>query len=204
MNRRERILEWAFPVRRYLREGRLPSVWWFWVPVLLLVAVVVRLAVAPPSKAARYEGIPPIVQTLIMLTMGVVVCSASARKARRDDLGHRPAPAERRMIRRLGMRAMTAMLLFLVTSMPLLLVLWALLDRVWGAEFGQLLAGAAGGVGMLGVVLGHRINQAMRAELQPPRCLKCGYPLHGLPEPRCPECGTAFDSVRMGHEEPTL
>jgi hypothetical protein len=25
------------------------------------------------------------------------------------------------------------------------------------------------------------------------RCLKCGYSLRGLPENRCPECGTAFD-----------
>ncbi len=24
-------------------------------------------------------------------------------------------------------------------------------------------------------------------------CLKCGYSLHGLIEPRCPECGTAFE-----------
>jgi hypothetical protein len=24
-------------------------------------------------------------------------------------------------------------------------------------------------------------------------CLGCGYPLDGLPEPRCPECGTPFD-----------
>jgi len=24
-------------------------------------------------------------------------------------------------------------------------------------------------------------------------CQKCGYPLWGLPEPRCPECGTPFD-----------
>jgi hypothetical protein len=24
------------------------------------------------------------------------------------------------------------------------------------------------------------------------RCEKCGYDLRGLPEPRCPECGTAF------------
>jgi predicted amidophosphoribosyltransferase len=24
-------------------------------------------------------------------------------------------------------------------------------------------------------------------------CIECGYPLDGLPEPRCPECGAAFD-----------
>jgi hypothetical protein len=24
-------------------------------------------------------------------------------------------------------------------------------------------------------------------------CRRCGYDLHGLPEPRCPECGSAFD-----------
>jgi len=24
-------------------------------------------------------------------------------------------------------------------------------------------------------------------------CIKCGYDLHGLTEPRCPECGTPFD-----------
>ena len=24
-------------------------------------------------------------------------------------------------------------------------------------------------------------------------CKRCGYDLHGLPEPRCPECGTGFD-----------
>jgi hypothetical protein len=32
-------------------------------------------------------------------------------------------------------------------------------------------------------------------EINEPRifCLECGYPLDGLPEPRCPECGAAFD-----------
>ncbi|RJP36293.1 MAG: hypothetical protein C4547_07575 [Phycisphaerales bacterium] len=29
-------------------------------------------------------------------------------------------------------------------------------------------------------------------------CRKCGYLLRGLPEPRCPECGTAFDSRSLG------
>ncbi len=28
---------------------------------------------------------------------------------------------------------------------------------------------------------------------QPKRCLTCGYILDHLPEPRCPECGRAFD-----------
>jgi hypothetical protein len=27
-------------------------------------------------------------------------------------------------------------------------------------------------------------------------CQRCKYPLHGLGEPRCPECGRAFDPVR--------
>ena len=29
------------------------------------------------------------------------------------------------------------------------------------------------------------------------RCRKCGYPLRGLPEPRCPECGTPFDAALL-------
>jgi hypothetical protein len=31
-----------------------------------------------------------------------------------------------------------------------------------------------------------------RKPLDPSVCSKCGYPKRGLPEPRCPECGTAF------------
>ena len=29
--------------------------------------------------------------------------------------------------------------------------------------------------------------------VETPRCLDCAYCLFGLPEPRCPECGRAFD-----------
>jgi uncharacterized paraquat-inducible protein A len=31
------------------------------------------------------------------------------------------------------------------------------------------------------------------ARQDPGRCERCGYLLRGLPEPRCPECGTPFD-----------
>jgi len=34
--------------------------------------------------------------------------------------------------------------------------------------------------------------------MYPMHCLSCGYNLHALPEPRCPECGRAFDP-----EDPT-
>ncbi len=31
-----------------------------------------------------------------------------------------------------------------------------------------------------------------------PVCRRCGYPLRGLPEPRCPECGQNFDPALLG------
>jgi hypothetical protein len=31
----------------------------------------------------------------------------------------------------------------------------------------------------------------------PSLCRACGYPLHGLTEPRCPECGTPFDVRKL-------
>ncbi len=33
---------------------------------------------------------------------------------------------------------------------------------------------------------------------KPGRCYECGYLLVGLPEPRCPECGTPFDPDDLG------
>lgn len=34
------------------------------------------------------------------------------------------------------------------------------------------------------------------------RCRKCGYLLYGLPEPRCPECGTPFERPSSDHDAP--
>ncbi|UCC30822.1 MAG: hypothetical protein JSU86_00815 [Phycisphaerales bacterium] len=32
-------------------------------------------------------------------------------------------------------------------------------------------------------------------------CVKCGYNLTGLPEPRCPECGTPIESTQGGSDD---
>lgn len=33
------------------------------------------------------------------------------------------------------------------------------------------------------------------------RCRKCGYSLYGLPQPRCPECGTPFDPTDVPQDD---
>lgn len=35
----------------------------------------------------------------------------------------------------------------------------------------------------------------LRGDRRAPKCAVCGYDLRGLPEPRCPECGTCFKRV---------
>lgn len=41
-----------------------------------------------------------------------------------------------------------------------------------------------------------------RWRFPPGHCQKCGYDLRGLPEPRCPECGRAFDPAEVGALSP--
>jgi hypothetical protein len=41
-----------------------------------------------------------------------------------------------------------------------------------------------------------------RPVFPPGHCAKCGYNLRGLPEPRCPECGTPFDPRQHKNPEP--
>ena len=60
-------------------------------------------------------------------------------------------------------------------------------DPVNLANLGQL-AGAAAGLLLASVIV-----CCMPPPLLPGRCRNCRYDLHGLSEPRCPECGTPFD-----------
>ena len=34
-----------------------------------------------------------------------------------------------------------------------------------------------------------------------PICTNCGYDIHGLPEPRCPECGQPFDPYQFSGKQ---
>ena len=46
------------------------------------------------------------------------------------------------------------------------------------------------------------MRQSIRKQLLErgiPVCRNCGYYLRGLPEPRCPECGAAFDKKLLQH-----
>lgn len=56
---------------------------------------------------------------------------------------------------------------------------------------------------LLGAALGavyHPFRQTRLARRDPSRCRKCGYDLHGLPEPRCPECGSPFGISAMANK----
>ncbi len=57
--------------------------------------------------------------------------------------------------------------------------------------YGRLFAYAYMGVSLL--VLFHFLDKVVLLERRAFTCKECGYDLHGLPEPRCPECGTTFD-----------
>jgi hypothetical protein len=41
-----------------------------------------------------------------------------------------------------------------------------------------------------------------RREIPAGHCQSCGYDLRNLTEPRCPECGTPFDSKKDAAKEP--
>jgi hypothetical protein len=55
---------------------------------------------------------------------------------------------------------------------------------------------SAGWVGL--AILLYAGRHILRSPPTPGTCRRCGYDLRGLPEPRCPECGTSFDRDRGG------
>jgi uncharacterized paraquat-inducible protein A len=62
------------------------------------------------------------------------------------------------------------------------------------------LLGAGGGVGYQ-YLWRAPIQAAVREQLVAqgiPVCVKCGYDLRGQTEPRCPECGAAFEGALLG------
>ena len=71
-----------------------------------------------------------------------------------------------------------------------------------GAVYGGVVGGITGGTGVLFLqwVWRHRFRRLLRKRLIAtgvPICIKCGYDLRGQTEPRCPECGTAFERTLL-------
>jgi hypothetical protein len=48
-------------------------------------------------------------------------------------------------------------------------------------------------LGMLACMVASLLSLFLRSPKDSFTCRKCGYDIRGLPEPRCPECGTPFD-----------
>ncbi len=66
--------------------------------------------------------------------------------------------------------------------------------------YGGILGGITGGSGTVAMAWfwRRRVRRFLRERLLAlgvPICLKCGYDLRGQTTPRCPECGTPFDSA---------
>lgn len=63
----------------------------------------------------------------------------------------------------------------------------------------------AGGVGCRGIAVFRHARIGPDVQVDPERCRVCGYLLYGLPEPRCPECGTPFriTAARIAFHGPT-
>lgn len=66
----------------------------------------------------------------------------------------------------------------------------------WSMAAPGVIIETAGVVAALEWIRFRRSRRYLREQLQVrgvPICIACGYDLRGLTEPRCPECGTAFD-----------
>ena len=120
--------------------------------------------------------------------------------------------AERKAAWRKSMSPAVAILYAIVFLAPLTcLSVWIrrnvlnLVDVPWWV--GPVVSGATvGGCMTTGVIWleRRRIRRSLRNQLNERGirvCMKCGYDLCGLPEPRCPECGTAFDREPSGGKD---
>jgi len=57
-------------------------------------------------------------------------------------------------------------------------------------------------LGLHAALLGRAVFRYRRyGHLRAGHCVRCGYNLKGLPEPRCPECGTPFDPAHPAIED---
>jgi len=81
------------------------------------------------------------------------------------------------------------------TTTERLLTAWGVADRGW---VGGCFAGLAGAT--IGLAIQYLFRKPLRKYLREqlnakgvPICIACGYDLRGQVDPRCPECGTAFD-----------
>jgi hypothetical protein len=65
-----------------------------------------------------------------------------------------------------------------------------------GGEAGLILyLGPGAGAALAALYVAHRLGPLVR-RLEG-QCVRCGYLLHGLTEPRCPECGTPFNPADL-------
>jgi len=62
------------------------------------------------------------------------------------------------------------------------------IDAVWGFLYVSALLMVLSFIAIYMKITEPRIHSIKKGY-----CIKCGYDLRGLPEPRCPECGTPFD-----------
>lgn len=72
-------------------------------------------------------------------------------------------------------------------------------DSIWLAEIAPALACLMIGGPMVLVAWSRPVTVRV-----PGTCVICGYDLRGLPQARCPECGTPFDRIEIVREAPSI
>lgn len=82
---------------------------------------------------------------------------------------------------------------------------WALWSELREPGFGQLIISELGWTYVIACLAGWNLPFLVAGTIvallprrfdMPGHCTHCGYSLHGLPEPRCPECGAEATGLR--------